>query len=84
VVPRPEAASPYVGNTRRFLLRRFPFFVVYRVFSPMSRSSPLPMLGGDRTTGLTVEMMFMAEYSTTSTGHGDSFGQARRRALTRL
>ncbi len=23
----------YVGNTRRFLLRRFPFFVVYRVFS---------------------------------------------------
>jgi plasmid stabilization system protein ParE len=30
---RPEAAPPYVGNTRRFLLRRFPFFVVYRVFS---------------------------------------------------
>ena len=23
---------PYVGNTRRFLLRRFPFFVVYRVY----------------------------------------------------
>jgi len=28
---RPEAAPPYIGNTRRFLLRRFPFFVVYRV-----------------------------------------------------
>jgi toxin ParE1/3/4 len=32
IAERPEAASPYVGNTRRFLLRRFPFFVVYRVF----------------------------------------------------
>jgi hypothetical protein len=30
---RPEAAPPYVGNTRRFLLRRFPFFVVYRVYN---------------------------------------------------
>ena len=30
---RPEAAPPYVGNTRRFLLRRFPFFVADRVFS---------------------------------------------------
>lgn len=28
---RPEAGPPYVGNTRRVLLRRFPFFVVYRV-----------------------------------------------------
>jgi toxin ParE1/3/4 len=28
---RPEAGPPYVGNTRRFLLRRFPFFVVYRL-----------------------------------------------------
>jgi plasmid stabilization system protein ParE len=33
IAERPEAAPPYVGNTRRFLLRRFPFFVVYRVFS---------------------------------------------------
>jgi len=33
IVERPDAAPPYVGNTRRFLLRRFPFFVVYRVFS---------------------------------------------------
>jgi plasmid stabilization system protein ParE len=32
IAERPEAASPYVSNTRRFLLRRFPFFVVYRVF----------------------------------------------------
>jgi plasmid stabilization system protein ParE len=31
IAERPEAAPPYVGNTRRFLLRRFPFFVVYRV-----------------------------------------------------
>ena len=29
---RPEAGPLYVGNTRRVLLRRFPFFVVYRVF----------------------------------------------------
>ena len=33
IAERPEAAPPYVDNTRRFLLRRFPFFVVYRVFS---------------------------------------------------
>jgi len=33
IAERPEAAPPYVGNTRRFLLRRFPFFVVYRLFS---------------------------------------------------
>jgi toxin ParE1/3/4 len=33
IADRPDAAPPYVGNTRRFLLRRFPFFVVYRVFS---------------------------------------------------
>jgi toxin ParE1/3/4 len=30
---RPEAGAPYAGNTRRVLLRRFPFFVVYRVLS---------------------------------------------------
>jgi hypothetical protein len=40
------------------------------------------MLGGGRTTGLTVEMRFMAEDSTISTV--DSFVQARRRALTLL
>ena len=28
---RPEAGSPYLSNTRRVLLRRYPFFVVYRV-----------------------------------------------------
>jgi toxin ParE1/3/4 len=28
---RPNTGSPYLGNTRRVLLRRFPFFVVYRV-----------------------------------------------------
>ena len=28
---RPEAGSPYLSSTRRVLLRRFPFFVVYRV-----------------------------------------------------
>ena len=33
IAERPEAAPPFVGNTRRFLLRRFPFFVVYRVHS---------------------------------------------------
>ncbi len=33
IAERPEAAPPYVGNTRRFLLRRFPFVVVYRMFS---------------------------------------------------
>jgi plasmid stabilization system protein ParE len=32
IAERPEAAPPYIGNTRRFLLRRFPFFVVYRVY----------------------------------------------------
>jgi plasmid stabilization system protein ParE len=28
---QPSTGSPYLGNTRRILLRRFPFFVVYRV-----------------------------------------------------
>jgi len=32
IAERPEAAPPYVASTRRFLLRRFPFFLVYRVF----------------------------------------------------
>ena len=27
----PESGSPYLSNTRRVLLRRFPFFVVFRV-----------------------------------------------------
>lgn len=27
---RPNTGSPYLGNTRRVLLRRFPFFVIYR------------------------------------------------------
>ena len=28
---RPNTGSPYLGSTRRVLLRRFPFFLVYRV-----------------------------------------------------
>lgn len=28
---RPEAGSPYLSNTRRILLRRFPYSVVYRI-----------------------------------------------------
>ncbi|MFN2444408.1 MAG: type II toxin-antitoxin system RelE/ParE family toxin [Vicinamibacterales bacterium] len=28
---RPATGAPYLVNTRRVLLRRFPFFVVYRV-----------------------------------------------------
>jgi toxin ParE1/3/4 len=28
---RPNTGSPYLGHTRRVMLRRFPFFVVYRV-----------------------------------------------------
>jgi plasmid stabilization system protein ParE len=28
---RPRTGSPYSGDTRRVLLRRFPFFVVYRL-----------------------------------------------------
>ncbi len=31
ICERPEAGSPYLTSTRRILLRRFPFFVVYRV-----------------------------------------------------
>ena len=30
---QPETGSPYLSNTRRVLLRRFPFFIVYRVRS---------------------------------------------------
>lgn len=33
IAERPEAGSLYIGNSRRVLLRRFPFFVVYRVLS---------------------------------------------------
>ena len=28
---RPDTGASYLGNTRRVLLRRFPFFVVYRL-----------------------------------------------------
>src|SRR5262245_53997826 len=31
IAERPEAGSPYVSSTRRVLLRRYPFIVVYRV-----------------------------------------------------
>ena len=31
VSEQPEAGSPYLGNTRRVFLRRFPFSVVYRL-----------------------------------------------------
>jgi toxin ParE1/3/4 len=31
IARRPEAGHPYLGYTRRVLLRRFPFFLVYRV-----------------------------------------------------
>src|SRR5256885_552315 len=41
IAERPDAAPPYIGNTRRFLLRRFPFFVVYRVLASTSKSSRL-------------------------------------------
>ncbi len=33
VSERPEAGSPYLNSTRRILLRRVPFFVVYRVLN---------------------------------------------------
>ena len=48
---RPEAGSPYLGNTRRGLLRRFPFFVVYRVRDDDFKSSPSRMRGDGRDTG---------------------------------
>jgi toxin ParE1/3/4 len=32
IAERPEAPPPYIAGTRRVLLRRFPFFVVYRVY----------------------------------------------------
>ena len=31
IAERPKTGSPYLRSTRRVLLRRFPFFVVYRV-----------------------------------------------------
>ena len=31
IAERSETGSPYLTNTRRVLLRRFPFFIVYRV-----------------------------------------------------
>jgi plasmid stabilization system protein ParE len=33
ILERPEAWPSYLGNTRRVFLRRFPFFLVYRVRS---------------------------------------------------
>lgn len=30
IAERPGAGAPYLGNSRRVLLRRFPFFIVYR------------------------------------------------------
>ena len=48
---RPEAGSPYLSSTRRVLLRRFPFFVVYPSAARTFRSSPLRRRGGGRDTG---------------------------------
>jgi plasmid stabilization system protein ParE len=31
IAERPDAGAPYLGNSRRILLRRFPFFIVYRL-----------------------------------------------------
>ena len=31
IADRPEVGPPYLGSTRRYLLRRLPFFLVYRV-----------------------------------------------------
>jgi plasmid stabilization system protein ParE len=30
IAERPEAGAPYLEKSRRILLRRFPFFIVYR------------------------------------------------------
>src|SRR5262245_3190277 len=38
IAERPETAPPYVGNTRRFLLRRFPFCRLSRVHLACSSS----------------------------------------------
>jgi plasmid stabilization system protein ParE len=39
IFERPEAGSPYLVNTRRILLRRFPLFVVYRVHQATPKAS---------------------------------------------
>ena len=33
ICQRPEVGPPYLRSTRRVLLRRFPFFLVYRVLN---------------------------------------------------
>jgi plasmid stabilization system protein ParE len=34
IVRAPERYPPYVAGTRRFLLRRFPYAVIYRIGNP--------------------------------------------------
>ncbi len=48
----PRQWPPYLADTRRYLLRRFPFFVVFREASNQCRVSLLPTLDGGLDTGL--------------------------------
>lgn len=61
---RPEAGSPYLSSTRRVLLRRFPFFAVYRAPTTF-RSSPLRRRGGGRDTGERVNRRVRNAHSPT-------------------
>jgi plasmid stabilization system protein ParE len=70
IAERPEAAPSYVGNTRRFLLRRFPFFV-YRPQSACPES-PLHTLDEDRTTGITAEMTTGIRTTDVGALHGEN------------
>ena len=54
ICERPEAGSPYLTSTRRFLLRRFPSSLCIVFSMSGSRSSPWRMRGDVQGTGASV------------------------------
>jgi len=67
IAERPDAAPPYIGSTRRFLLRRFPFFVVYRVFDRHVQVVAVRTLGGDQVTGFSADCSWLETRTLSST-----------------
>src|SRR6267378_4280666 len=47
----PEASTSYVSGTRRYVLKRFPFTVIYREQKKVIQIVLLPMVAENRATG---------------------------------
>jgi toxin ParE1/3/4 len=82
---RPEGGHPYVGATRRVLLRRFPFFVVYRVLGERVHIVAVaPCAAMARVLARALMEKHVVRKSKTDAQQRKPFRAARRRALARL